>query len=95
MRISLIPKDRGYTTYLKNKNAQVFLAGSARWNVVTADEEERKATTLKLDLTGEPLLDKAGRLIVETFRGDVLIRLDPAAPVVLDAVEDYIEGYGL
>ena len=50
----------------------VYLAGAQRANVVSADEEGRKATVIRLDDKGRPIV-KAGELVHDEFFGDVRI----------------------
>lgn len=81
MRISILPTDPGYEVWcgLLNRHlVKVYLAGSERKNVVTADEEHRMAVTYRLDANGDPVT-KDGELVMEEFYGEVRIEL-PAAP---------------
>lgn len=70
MRISTNPADPGY--HVVASLCRVFLAGSERNNVITADEEGRFALVQRLDSDGRPIV-KAGVLLTEQFFGDVRI----------------------
>jgi hypothetical protein len=71
MRISSDPTDCGYTP--RAHEYRVWLAGSERNNIVTADDSARFATTFRRNEFGEPVKDKNGAQVVERFWGDVRI----------------------
>jgi hypothetical protein len=87
MRISSRPDDPGYTPHMHDY--RVFIAGSERGNVETADEEKRYAVTLDRDEEGRPALDKAGNQRRQEFWGDV--RIERAA---CDEQEDELGAIG-
>lgn len=72
MRMSSDDSDPGYDRrYICSK---VFIAGSERWNVITADEEKRWALLIKLDENGTAMRDEqTGKLVTEEFFGEVVI----------------------
>jgi hypothetical protein len=71
MRVSSDPKDSGYTPCMHQ--FRVWLAGSERNNVLTADSDKRYAITLARDEWGKPVLDKNGWQIRQEYYGDVRI----------------------
>jgi hypothetical protein len=71
MRISTLPSDVGYTP--RAHEYRVWLAGSERNNIVTADDQERFAVTFRRNEFGEPVKDKTGAQVTERFWGDVRI----------------------
>jgi hypothetical protein len=71
MRISTLPTDAGYTP--RAHEYRVWLAGSERNNIVTADDQERFAVTFRRNEFGEPVKDKTGAQVTERFWGDVRI----------------------
>jgi hypothetical protein len=72
MRVSSLPGDPGYTPAMHQY--QVWVAGSLRNNVVTADEGKRYALLFRRDEFGAPVLDKkTGAQVVEPYYGDVRI----------------------
>jgi hypothetical protein len=70
VRISSDPDDASY--HHAFSTCTFFLAGAARSNVTMADEEHRKAVTVRLDEFGKPVL-KAGKVQHDVFWGDVRI----------------------
>lgn len=73
MRVSTDKADPGYSALAHL--ARVWLAGSERRNVVTADEGKRWALLHKLDADGR-IVVKDGEIVTEEFWGDV--RIEPA-----------------
>jgi hypothetical protein len=72
MRVSSDPHDGGYTPAMHQY--QVWVAGSLRNNVVTADDSKRFALLFRRDEFGAPVLDKkTGAQVVEPYYGDVRI----------------------
>jgi hypothetical protein len=72
MRVSSDPKDSGYTPAMHQY--QVWVAGSLRNNVVTADDSKRFALLFRRDEFGAPVLDKkTGAQVLEPYYGDVRI----------------------
>lgn len=85
MRISTNPKDPGYAVWagiLNRNQTRVFLAGSERSNVVTADEEQRYALVYRLGPDGN-IQTKDGEILFDDFYGDVRIEL-PDQDIVYD-----------
>ncbi len=78
MRVSVDKSDLGY--HPRGVRCRVFLAGSERNNVITADEEKRMAVLVKLDEHGRPTI-KGDQVQTEIFYGDVRIeRPEPWSP---------------
>jgi hypothetical protein len=72
MRVSSLPGDSGYTPAMHEY--QVWVAGSLRNNVVTADDQKRFALLFRRDEFGAPVLDKkTGAQVLEPYYGDVRI----------------------
>lgn len=69
-RVSCEPDDPGFT---QCKRCRVWLAGSERKNVVTADEALRYAEVFKLNEHGLCQFDKAGEVMTEEFHGEVVV----------------------
>ncbi|MCW2764012.1 MAG: hypothetical protein JWR85_4213 [Marmoricola sp.] len=91
MRISLEKDDPGYVDVGAVCGAMVYLAGSARKNVITADEEKRYAKLHKLDTNGNPVIDYAkGEIVTEEFYGDVRIEFpnDDVRKIVTERMND-------
>jgi hypothetical protein len=74
MRLSVRSGDPGY--HPRASLVRVFLSGSERSNVLTADEEKRWALLHRLDEDGRPIFVK-GEPSTEEFWGDVRIELPP------------------
>jgi hypothetical protein len=55
------------------RQCTVYLEGSARTHVISADEELRTATTYRLDANGHVQFDKHGNALTDTFYGHVRI----------------------
>ena len=53
-----------------------FLNGVQFANVVSADEEGRRALTSRLDQNGKVMRDPSGRMLTDEFFGDVRIMAD-------------------
>jgi hypothetical protein len=71
MRISSNPDDSAYSQYMHL--CRIWLAGSERNNVITADTEKRFALTFCRDEFGRPVLDKDGNQVRQEFWGDVRV----------------------
>ena len=74
MRISSSPDDPSYSQHFHK--CRIFVAGSERNNVITADEGKRYALLLRRDEFGAPALNKHGEQIKEPYFGDVRIECD-------------------
>ena len=72
MKISI---DRNHPSYhdWAHKVCSFYLDGVERNNVLTADEESRRAVTRRLDEKGGTLHDRNGRMLTDEFRGAVRI----------------------
>jgi gamma-glutamylcysteine synthetase len=71
MRVSSRPDDPGYTPCFHQ--FRIFIAGTERSNVETADDSKRYAVQLARDEWGKPVLDKNGWQIRQEYYGDVRI----------------------
>jgi hypothetical protein len=88
MRVSSLPGDSGYTPAMHQY--QVWVAGSLRNNVVTADDSKRFALLFRRDEFGAPVLDKkTGAQVLEPYYGDVRIERPPC-----DEQEDELGAIG-
>ena len=72
MKVSIDPSHPAYHDWAF-KVCAFYLDGAQRNNVLTADEEGRRAITRRLDEKGEPLHDRSGRMLTDEFRGSVRI----------------------
>ena len=90
MRLSTERNDPGF--HPQACLARVYLAGSQRQNVVTADEERRWAKLYRLDEHGR-IVVKDGHALTEDFWGDVRIELPPAGLIPFPPQQE--SAYGL
>lgn len=68
-----ISSDPNHSAYHREAGlCQIFLEGAERNNVLFADEEGRRAVTLRLDVSGNPMR-KGEKLLTDEFWGDVRI----------------------
>jgi hypothetical protein len=90
MRISSNPDDSHYHPHFAA--CRIYLEGSERSNVVTADEAGRYALTYKLDEWGKQRLDKkTGRPLTETFHGPVRVDCSDWLRAVMESPQHYDE----
>lgn len=74
MRASCDVDDAAWTHHFNVLH--IYLAGSERSNVITADEGKRWALVWKLDEFGHKVKDDKGEFVTQEFWGDVCIKCE-------------------
>jgi hypothetical protein len=93
MRISSNPDDSHF--HPNFANCRIYLEGSERSNVMTADEAARFAVVYKLDEWGKQRLDKNGRPLTEAFHGAVRVDCASWLREAMEAPQDEDDSGGL
>lgn len=72
MRYSSDEQDEGFANWIKARPARVLIDGVERSNVITADEEKRRALCTVRDANGKMVVED-GRIKTEWITGTVVV----------------------